>query len=139
MEKNFSITLKRLGKKKVYRQEYNFQNEIKTLKDLIEVCVEQEVEKYNEKVDNTSILQFLSPTDISKQAESGKIGFGEQYNTNKADLEKSIENALLAFKDGLYVVFINDVEVTDMQEKIDLNGGEEIVFIRLTFLTGTYW
>lgn len=139
MQKNITINLKRLGKKKIYKQPYIIKETIYTLKDLIRVCVITEVERFNEKTENKSLLQFLTPADIQKQSEKGKIGFGELHNTQKAEVEESLENAFLAHKDGLFVVFIDDEEVEDLDQDILVTEHTNITFIRLTFLTGTYW
>jgi len=142
MQKNITINLKRLGKKKIYKQPYIINEAIYTLKDLIRVCVITEVERFNEKTENKSLLQFLTPTDIQQQQqqlEKGKIGFGELHNTQKAEVEESLENAFLAHKDGLFVVFIDDEEVEDLDQDILVTKHTNITFIRLTFLTGTYW
>ncbi len=139
MQKKFTINLKRLGKKKIFKQTYELDQEIHSLEDLIRVCVKKEVETFNQKTENKSLLQFLAPSEIKEQSEKGKIGFGELFNTEKANLDKSIETAFLAHKDGLFSVFVDDEEVSDLEQKITVDENTNITFIKLTFLTGTYW
>jgi hypothetical protein len=135
----FTLQLKRLGKKKVKTIEYHLEYQPKTLKELIEICVKKEVQRYNKKREEIQLMPFLAPLDIEKQAIEGKIGVGALENTTLAKLEEATDNALLAHKDGLFLVFINDDEIKDLETEIDLKTNTTITFLRMTFLTGTYW
>ena len=135
----FTIKLKRLGKKKIYTTEVDIEQPPKNLKTLITACVQHQVKVFNDKRENAKLLNFLSPSAIQEQSESGKIGFGDINNKDLADLNKSIENALIGFVDGLFLVFINDNEIKTLEQEITLTPEDEITMIRMTFLTGTYW
>jgi hypothetical protein len=139
MQKTFTINLKRLGKKKIFKQEYELDQPINNLEDLIRACVTKEVENFNQKRENNSLLKFLSPTEIQEKAQDGKVDFGDLMNTEKAELEKSMETAFLAHKDGLFAVFVDDEEVSELKQSIMVDENTNITFIRLTFLTGMYW
>lgn len=134
-----TLHLKRLGKKKIHLLEFEIEKKPQTLKELIEECVKSEVKRYNEKRQEIKLMSFLSPKDIQEQSETGKIGFGDLENKELAQVDEAIANALLAFEDGLFVVFVDDVEIKSFEETIDLKTDSVIAFIRLTFLTGTYW
>lgn len=133
------IHLKRLGKKKIKIIEITLENNPETLEQLIQECVRSEVKRFNESRLDTSLLPFLSPKEISEQAEEGKITFGEKENRELADLDKAIATALLAFTDGLFAVFIDEEEIKSLQSPITLKEDSIISFIRLTFLVGAYW
>jgi hypothetical protein len=133
------IKLKRLGKKKIQIFSVELQASMKTLKDLITQIVSFEVQRFNEKQDNPSIISFLTPKELDEKSQSGKVSFGDIYKREKVVEDTSIENALLGFKDGLFVVFIDDQEIKNVEDAIDLTTQSEVVFMRLTFLTGTYW
>lgn len=137
--KKISIQLKRLGKKKVKIIDYVLEVAPRTLQQLIESCVANEVRRYNEKREEVQLASFLTPKNIQEQLETGKVGFGEIENKMLAIEEKAIENALLAFQDGLYVVFINEEPIEDLLDTISIQENSSIAFIRMTFLTGTYW
>lgn len=134
-----TLQLKRLGKKKIHLLEFEIEKQPQTLKELIEECVKSEVKHYNEKREEIKLMSFLSPKDIQEQSETGKIGFGDLENRELAQVDEAIANALLAFEDGLYVVFVDDEEIKSFEQSIDLKPDSVIAFIRLTFLTGTYW
>ena len=134
-----TIQLKQLGKKKIKKVNYDLGKTPENLKELLELCVQAEVQKYNESREEDTVYSFLSPKQIQEQSASGKVGFGELENKTLAIEQEAVENALLGFKDGLFLVFINDVEVKDLQQKLDVTTDSTITFIRMTFLVGTYW
>ncbi|RPD96702.1 hypothetical protein EGM88_10100 [Aureibaculum marinum] len=135
----FTINLKRLGKKKIYKTEVDIEQQPKNLKMLLTACVKQQVNTFNKKRESIILLNFLSPSAIQEQSETGKIGFGDIDNKNLADIDKSIENVLIGFENGLFLVFINNNEITSLNQEINLKPKDEISIIRMTFLTGTYW
>lgn len=47
--------------------------------------------------------------------------------------------ALLAYKDGIYRVFIGDEEVKELNESLNIKEGDILTFIRLTMLSGGMW
>ncbi|MBE7639997.1 hypothetical protein GUB10_06600 [Salegentibacter sp. BLCTC] len=134
-----TLQLKRLGKKKVKQVPFKLEETPKNLEELLVACVKNQVEDFNKKRLEVNVIGFLSPTEIQEQAQNGKIGFGELANKDLANLQKAIDNVLLAFKDGLFVVFIDDEEITDLKAPLQLTSESVIAFIRLTFLVGTYW
>jgi len=134
-----SLKLQKLGKRKINIVEIEVTNKIDTLKDLIQACVKSEVKKYNDNKTTINLISFLTPSAIQDQSETGKISFGDTENTQLADLEKSIATVLQGFVDGLFVVFIDEEEIKDLDQKINLEGEPPITFLRLSFLTGTFW
>ena len=134
-----TLQLKRLGKKKVKKVPFTLEENPKTLEELLIGCVKNQVEAFNKKRTEVNVIGFLSPAEIQEKAESGKVEFGELANTDLANLQKAIDNVLLAFKDGLFVVFVDEDEITDLKAPLDLTSESVIAFIRMTFLVGTYW
>lgn len=110
-----------------------------TLRHLIMAVVARQVQEYNSKTPEKSLLPFLETAAIDGQAATGKIGFGSIYNDNKADLVKAQETALLAFQDGIFVVFAGEEQLFELDNKFSLTPDTVITFIRLSFLAGSYW
>ena len=46
---------------------------------------------------------------------------------------------MLGFQDGLFRVFLGDTELTELDEKLELQEGDTVTFIRLTMLAGRMW
>ncbi|MFT6779305.1 MAG: hypothetical protein ACJAV1_003248 [Paraglaciecola sp.] len=133
------LQLKRLGKKKIIHVDITLAKQPTNLRELIEACVLNEIKGYNENRELITILPFLGTTEISEQSQKGKISFGDISNTTKVDKQAMIYTALLAFEDGLFVVFIDDYEISDLAATLVLNEHSVVSFIRMTFLSGTYW
>jgi hypothetical protein len=134
-----SLRLKRLGKKRIHTIPYRVSTEVKTLADLIRAAVTNEVERFNSARTDPKLFAFLTPSDIQAQSQDGKVGFGDVANTDEADLAQALEVALQAHIDGIFLVFIDDDEVRSLDDEITLTEGNEVTFLRMTFLTGLLW
>ena len=133
------INVKSLSRKKViHQEEVELKNKISTTKDLIAELVKINVEKFNKKIDDKNILSIITNENIAKAARIGKIG-DEVHGDKKANLEKALDTAYLAFEDGLYCIFINDEQSEKLDDSLDLKDGDILTFIRLTMLAGRMW
>ena len=88
---------------------------------------------------------------IRDLAEIGRVSFGIIYNDKMPDAEEAVSTAILAYRDGLVAIFIND-EIVDVESedptpteeelknhKISLYENDTISFVRLTMLSGRMW
>ena len=134
------INVKGLSRKKViHQEEVELINKVSTIKDLITELVKINVEKFNKKIDDKDILSIMTNEHIAEAARSGKIG-DEVHGDKKANLEKALDTAYLAFEDGLYCIFINDEQTTEkLDDSLNLKDGDILTFIRLTMLAGRMW
>ena len=133
------INVKGLSRKKViHQEEVELINKISTTKDLITELVKINVEKFNKKIDDKDILSIMTNEYIAEAARAGKIG-DEVHGDKKANLEKALDTAYLAFEDGLYCIFINDEQSEKLDDNLSLKDGDILTFIRLTMLAGRMW
>ena len=133
------INVKGLSRKKViYQEEVELKNKISTTKDLITELVKINIEKFNKKIDERDILSIMTNENIAKAARIGKIG-DEVHGDKKANLEKALDTAYLAFEDGLYCIFINDEQTEKLDDSLNLKDGDILTLIRLTMLAGRMW
>ena len=133
------INVKGLSRKKIiHQEEVELTNNISTTKDLITELVKINVEKFNKKIDDKDILSIMTNEYIAEAARSGKIG-DEVHGDKKANLEKALDTAYLAFEDGLYCIFINDEQSEKLDDSLNLKDGDILTFIRLTMLAGRMW
>ena len=133
------INVKGLSRKKViHQEEVELKNKISTTKDLITKLVKINVEKFNKKIDERDILSIMTNENIAKAARIGKIG-DEVHGDKKANLEKALDTAYLAFEDGLYCIFINDEQSEKLDDSLNLKDGDILTLIRLTMLAGRMW
>ena len=133
------INVKGLSRKKgIHQEEIELTDKISTTKDLITELVKINVEKFNKKIDDKDILSIMTNEYIAEAARSGKIG-DEVHGDKKANLEKALDTAYLAFEDGLYCIFINDEQSEKLDDNLNLKDGDILTFIRLTMLAGRMW
>ena len=133
------VNVKGLSRKKViHQEELELKDKISTTKDLITELVKINVEKFNKKIDERDILSIMTNENIAKAARIGKIG-DEVHGDKKANLEKALDTAYLAFEDGLYCIFINDEQSEKLDDSLNLKDGDILTLIRLTMLAGRMW
>jgi hypothetical protein len=135
------VMIKQIGKRKpvIGEQDMLLTQSAATLQELIEQIVTINVQQYNNRTVDELWITALAEREIEDKVEQGKVGFNVRYNTKQQSLNKALENASLSFEDGLYKVFINDVEIKQWQQAINLNDDDRILFLRLVMLAGHLW
>lgn len=135
------INMKTVGSRKspLAKTLYEIPDSVSTVGELLKSLVEIEVERYNQKNADDTLVNFLTMAQIEERAMSGKVGFGRVYSDKKQDLEKAVENALQCYQDGLVRVFRNEQELERLEETVHFESGDVITLIRLTFLSGRMW
>lgn len=135
------INMKTVGSRKspMAKTLYEIPDSVSTVGELLKSLVEIEVERYNQKNADDTLVNFLTMAQIEERAMSGKVGFGRVYSDKKQDLEKAVENALQCYQDGLVRVFRNEQELERLEETVHFESGDVITLIRLTFLSGRMW
>ena len=136
-----NVRMKMPGKRQPVLGEVSIEisDTVKTLRELLTELVKIEVERYNQKGVDTQLIPFLSKEELEEQAAVGKVGFGRIYSDKKANVSKTVENALACYEDGLVRVFCGEQELEELDGEIQLKEGDTLTFIRLTFLTGRMW
>lgn len=138
----FSFTVKSLGKKRAWFDHVAIELSVlseSTTQDLLGKIVEQQVDAFNLRKEDTNLIDFLKEETLEENAVSGSVKFNEQYNRTNADKAKAIEMVLQAFEDGLIAFFLNDHQLEEINEPISLSDGDAITLIKLTFLAGRSW
>lgn len=140
------VTVKQLGRKHaVLSEQYidiaHSESSI-SLEHLLRLIVQQQVEVFNSKsfeLEDEDYTKIPKENYLNILTDTGKVGFGSIYNEKRADLKKAQENVIQAFEDGMFAVFYNEEQLEDLTQIIDLSLHHTFTFIRLTFLTGSYW
>ena len=86
------VNVKQLGKKRpVIAEKVIEVNDLKefTLQELITNLVEQQVDAFNQRIENNPIIPFLLDAEIVEKVETGKVGFGAIFNDEKAHKQKA--------------------------------------------------
>ena len=135
------VNIKQIGsKKQPAAVPFSVEGSPRTAGELIEETVKVCVREYNERVRRgDSSPQPLTKQQIKDMADAGKIAFGINYGGREQDVSKAIENALQAFEDGIFKLFVNGRELCSADEVTDLKDGDVLTFIRLTLLAGSHF
>ena len=135
------VNVKQIGKRKnkIDKKKYEISEKITTVKELLTEFVTINVNEFNNGFTENDIVPYLTDEKINDLSDAGKISFGVDYNGQKQDLEKAIENALQSYEDGIYRVFVNDEEMREIDCEINLKENDELTFVRLTMLAGRMW
>lgn len=135
------VNVKQIGKRKnkIDKKKYEISEKITTVKELLTEFVTINVNEFNNGFTENDIVPYLTDEKINDLSDAGKISFGVDYNGQKQDLEKAVENALQSYEDGIYRIFVNDNEVGEIDCEINLKENDELTFVRLTMLAGRMW
>ena len=129
------------GKKKDVLQltPYEINDNISTLRELLTDIVITEVNKYNNKNNDTVLTAFISQEQIDDLSLTGKVSFGDVFNDKKAEKNSAINNAIQCFEDGIVRVFMDETELAELDAPLTIKENEVFTFIRLAFLAGRMW
>ncbi len=110
---------------------------VSTLRELLETVARAEFEKQHGNHDSRP--EVKSEVELREEGRLGKVQFGEQYNDTPGDWEKALGTLYQDFEDGLYRVYVDGAEYTELNQAVSLREGSQIVFIRLVMLSGRLW
>lgn len=106
--------------------------EIQTLNDLL-----YSISYYEYKKQCNVQLKPYKKEEIQALSNLGKITF-ENYN-EQGNFNQAINTMIQDFKDGLFRVYLNENECTDLNERLTLKEENDVVFIKLVMLAGRLW
>ncbi len=132
------VTVKQLGKRKdkVCEADFVLANPPHTVEELIRESVHTCVTEYNARVRQGDRVQVLDDEAVEEMSEIGKIAFGINYGQKEANEAEAVQNALLAYEDGLVRIFLGTEELEGLDCAIQLREGDVLTFVKLTMLAG---
>lgn len=135
------VNLKSIGKRKqsVEPVIYEIQGTPGTVRELILAVTQTGVREYNERMESSELLRYLTKEEIEDKAQAGKIAFGINYGEKKAKLAEAQENAIQCFEDGIYRIFLDEEPLEDLDTEISITEENVFTFVRLTMLAGRMW
>jgi hypothetical protein len=106
------------------------------LAELLTEIVRAEIRAFRDRQSQRRLTKVLGLVEIEAGVAIGKIDSGGSEVEQVVDELSAVENALQAFKDGFYLVFIDDEQQEDLEEQVALTDRSELLFLRLTPLVG---
>jgi hypothetical protein len=107
-----------------------------TLRDLIIAIVRREVESFKERQEQRKLAQIFTAAQIQEGATRGKIDMGDKDFEQVVNEDEAVSTALQAFEDGLYFVFIDDVQHESLNQTVFIGEDSHVLFVRLIALVG---
>lgn len=113
------------------------------LHHLLSWVVQQGVAAFQERQQNQTLTQLLTNSQIELLASSlGKVSMGgkQQQEASRpvvVDISEAIQTALQAFEDGIYFIFLDGQQLTDLAQPVSFKTeGSKLLFVRLVALAG---
>jgi hypothetical protein len=106
------------------------------LRDLISSIVVKEVDAYRGRQQERKLARMMTKQEIKLGATSGKVDPGGRDLKQSLNTEEAIATALQAFEDGLYFVFIDEVQQSNLDSEVYIKSNSKVLFLRLTALVG---
>jgi hypothetical protein len=106
------------------------------LAELLTEIVRAEIRAFRDRQSQRRLTKILGLVEIEAGVALGKIDSGGSEVEQVVDELGAVENALQAFKDGFYLVFIDDRQQEDLEGLVALTDRSELLFLRLTPLVG---
>lgn len=106
------------------------------LRDLITSIVIEEVNAFRLRQEERKLARVMSRRQIEQDVIGGKVDPGEHKIQQEVNIDEAIAVAMQAFQDGLYFVFIDEVQQTDLDSEVFLKTNSKVMFLRLTALVG---
>lgn len=107
-----------------------------TLRELITQIVLYEVEAFHQRQEERRLARLMSPQEIEQGAIRGKIDSGERELIQEVDDDAAVGTALQAFEDGIYFVFLDDVQQEILDQPVFVGEDSRVMFVRLVALAG---
>ena len=135
------VNVKQIGKRKsvVDGVPFTYETVPGTVQALIAETVKICLEAYKKRMEVKDRAKVLDKDTIEEFAGIGKIAFGISYGEKVPHEQEAVDTAITAFQDGLYRIFLDGEELSDLQQSIVLNEDTELTFIRLIMLAGRIW
>ncbi len=142
MPTTLAVELKLLGQRKTLLPEWSIPVDDDPdraplrLRDLIARIVRQEVDAFQGRQQARRLLPVLTAAEIAQGQERGQILPGGREHPQTVDPDRAVETALLAFRDGLYLVFVDGAQQAELEAEVSLRADSRLTFLRLTPLAG---
>ncbi len=110
--------------------------EVLTLRILLTQIVLSEVEAFQTRQEQKRLINVLTKAEVEQKVLLGKVDMGGEDLNPDVDPQIAVANALQSFEDGLYFIFIDDIQQHKLDSEVIVNPNSELLFLRLVPLVG---
>lgn len=105
-------------------------------RELIGAAVAAQVSAFRARAQARTFVRVLTSHGLRDDLEQGAVRLGgPEFGKPDVDLAAATDDALLAFDDGIFKVFVDSDEV-EPGDKVRLEDGASVLFLRLVPLAG---
>ncbi|MDX1436058.1 MAG: hypothetical protein R3335_04560 [Anaerolineales bacterium] len=106
------------------------------LRELITLVVAHELRAFEARQEENHFVRVLTERQLERGRAAGVITHGDRDFDQPVSTDEAVAVSLQAFQDGLYYVFIDEVQYLDLEQAVYINEESTLTFIRLVALTG---
>lgn len=107
------------------------------LRTILDRVVRDQVEAFRQRQQEDQLVRVLTAREVDEAAERGRITMGQsEAGQQLVDPDAAVATALQAFQDGLFLVVVDGIDYTGLDQLVPLQAESRITFIRLTLLAG---
>lgn len=135
------IQVKQVGKRKcsIEKIPVDFPTPPASVQELIEAVVCWQVKEYNERLQQSEMLKYLTCEEMEDKAAAGKVGFEANYNGDRLRKPKPSSTLCNLMKTESFRIFLDDAELGELSSSVQLKEESTLTFIRLAMLSGRLW
>lgn len=130
------VETKVVGSKDTESRDVAVPVDIGSLRELIALLVRHEHASYEQRRAASMTLRVLTPADLARGVDTGTYGREARAMAAPPPEAQAIERALEAFDDGLFFVFIDDVQVEALDAPVSVRPDSTLRLVRLVALAG---
>lgn len=106
------------------------------LRELLATLVAHELDGFDARQRENSLLRVLSPTDLARGADTGRYAAEPRPPQQAPPLSDAVQRAEEAFADGLFFVFVDGRQVESLDEPVTVAADSRVRLVRLVALAG---
>lgn len=110
--------------------------DVGSLRDLLSALVRHELAAYEQRRSVSRTLRVLTPADLARGVDAGVYGRENRAVAAPPPEAEAIERAVEAFFDGLYFVFIDDIQIEELEAPVAVRPDSTVRLVRLVALAG---
>ncbi|WP_134742007.1 hypothetical protein [Nocardioides sp. 503] len=107
-----------------------------TLRELLSELVRHELAAYEQRRTSSRTLQVLTPADLARGVDTGVYGRENRAVPAPPPEAEAIERAVEAFTDGLVFVFVDGLQVEEIDAPVVVRPDSTLRLVRLVALAG---
>lgn len=109
---------------------------VASLRELLTLLVRHELAAYERRRQASRVLRVLTTAELVRGVDHGVYGRESRAVPAPPPEEQAVVRAIEAFGDGLFFVFVDDVQVEDLDAPFTINADSTLRLVLLVALAG---